>query len=812
MYARSTNGGKTFTKAEVIWDINPFDQWTDFAQFRTSAFPAITIDDSAKNGGLGTVYVAWADRGFKEVGDVSSDSRIVITTSDDGGMNWSWPTQIEPKVEHSHQFMPTLAFAAGRLMAAWFDSLKDFSEGFSNFVNDYQVPGGLLRRTIDVRASRGDPGSPPWFEDSIQVSRYIYLFGQNGQNGPYNFWQLQFNPPNYPLFQQGSVPFIGDYIDISPAPMFLVEDGDWRFNTLDTDPSDFHLVWTDNRDVDHNCTDATGKKNQNVYTSRLSEGVEAGSPGNFKPLGLSDIAFVVFVKNNFGTERHFRLSIETLGGATASFVQADNPNYPRENIFVSIPGYSSVSRSVFVKSSGPTDSVRVLVVETDQNFEDIPGGLKTSVLLNPDETNPFNDPFYNETHNLSITNPNIENPNIENPNIENPNIENANLINPNIENPNIENTNFAYVNYSNPNIENPNIENYSYLNPNIENPNIENPNIENPNIENTALSGVDPALLAGYEAEDFTWKVTNDGETISSYAFTAASNANITSDVLATQLLIYRIHALPTSPDCINLETKPHHELLVNISNPNIENPNIENPNIENPNIENPNIENSTFFLAPGEEAQVILRVIKPKPPSTGSLGLASTQDFDPQAFASSLAAAVTPHALNPNGTRAVSGSPVKLMTPSTLPAGKEGVPYTAQLIAFGGEIPYDWTWNPSALPPGLTLVPDTVEVNGIDEYTRTATIGGPPTASGTYTFDVTVDSDGHSTTKTFSIYIAPTFKITTTSPLPDGLKYDGARSIRFQSYCDGFLRGYGMERLHCFYQSSPPHHSNGTE
>ena len=61
---------------------------------------------------------------------------------------------------------------------------------------------------------------------------------------------MQFNPPNLPLFRQGTVPFMGDYLDLAPAPAFVQgTNGQWSFNTQPTGSSVAHAFWTDNRDV-----------------------------------------------------------------------------------------------------------------------------------------------------------------------------------------------------------------------------------------------------------------------------------------------------------------------------------------------------------------------------------------------------------------------------------------------------------------------------------------------------------------------------------------------------------------------------------
>lgn len=112
---------------------------------------------------------------------------------------------------------------------------------------------------------------------------------------------------------------------------------------------------------------------------------------------------------------------------------------------------------------------------------------------------------------------------------------------------------------------------------------------------------------------------------------------------------------------------------------------------------------------------------------------------------------------------------------PSTLSAGTVCTPYSPFTLsaAGGSDSGYAWSWIASApsttTPPGLTL-----GASG----TPSTTISGTPTASGAYTFTVTVtDSAGNMDSKSYSISISPTtFEITTMSPLPNaivGIAYD---------------------------------------
>lgn len=65
-------------------------------------------------------------------------------------------------------------------------------------------------------------------------------------------------------------------------------------------------------------------------------------------------------------------------------------------------------------------------------------------------------------------------------------------------------------------------------------------------------------------------------------------------------------------------------------------------------------------------------------------------------------------------------------ITTTSLPQAKVGISYSATLTATGGLAPYTWSINDGALPPGLSL-------------SKTGSITGSPTASGTFKFTALV-------------------------------------------------------------------------
>ena len=469
----------------------------------------------------------------------------------------------------------------------------------------------------------------PAFSPSVRVSDYLTGY----RSGTSLLEQLQVNPPNLPMFKGGTVPFLGDYIDVAAAPAFVpVAGGRWAYNTAaGAEFPIFHAVWTDNRDVrpplDGNWTNYkpptlggpqpgqslfdpsqtvgtcqagnAGSRNQNIYTARIGGGLLVGAPGNTKPLSPTvQRGFVVFAQNQTTVTRTFRMTV--LGqpaGGRASFEQFPLPPYsasspaPRTFIDVRVPPRSTAARTLYVTASDSRAQIAVDVREVSGvGGAAVAGGLEGRVVLNPDIENP-------DIENPDIENPDIENPDIENaevynPDIENPDIENPDIENPDIENPDIENPDIENVNVANPDIENLNIANPDIENPDIENPDIENPDIENPDIENGALA-------------DVTWTVSNVGNTTSAFNVNLfLANAAVPAG-LKTQLIVYKTYKTPVlAPNGCDLRVETRNILLYNVPNPNFV-----TPGEALPDQNDPADTNATLWLAPGEIGRVTLRV-----------------------------------------------------------------------------------------------------------------------------------------------------------------------------------------------------------
>ncbi len=784
MYAASFDQGITFTKPTLITNVSPFDQGDTFESFRTNTFPSLAVDAASH------VYLAWSQRGA----GLGGDARIMAMTGTPTALphinplQWGAPVIVDAWSSRGHQIMPALAFSAGKLTAAWYDLRDDdliamytplitgggqysaalVNDGgapdfpmFGTYIQDPAPPytADARRQTLDVRAAQAQPGSPPSFLPSIQVSQYA--FGSTADN-PGVIQQLEVNPPNLPMFQSGTLPFIGDYIDVAGPTFIANHDGTWRYNNLPTDPDFTHVVWTDNRNVvqpaDGNwanytpptygtsmtsifdptqqrpaCTvQTTGNtrdRNQDIYTAQLSPGLVVSARGNAKPLGsgsngqLIQREFPVTVQNTTAQTRFYELSINSQPtGGTASFLQfpVQGLPFPMAQIAVQVPALSSMSRSMFVTSTDAHAMVLVSVVElTSVNGSPVPGGQTGSVTINSDIANP-------NISNPNISNTEIYNPNISNPNISNPNISNPNISNPNISNPNISNPNISNVTVANPNISNPNISNPNISNPNISNPNISNPNISNPNISNAALT-------------DSTWTVTNNGNTAAVYSVKMLAGQNVPQGV-NLQLIISQSYNTPSTIGC-NQAVEQHFVPVANIPNVVFYAPGT----LTQPAATDPNV--PSVSLLPGESAFVTIRVLDT---TTNNPALA-LQHFNP-------ATATTPGVVSQGANTGTTTPPVALLiVPITLPPATATGAYSQQLSATGGTGTYSWS-SAGTLPAGITLSP-------------TGLLAGTTAATGSFLFTATVTSGTQtiSTQLTLVVNPAPVVATTTLSPADQG-------------------------------------------
>lgn len=708
------HGKIKFSKPIVLTEIDPFDQPTSEVTFRTNDYPTMTIDKD------GVIYVAWSQRGLGPYGE----GKIVMKTSADDGQTWVGPALVDDPSLSGYEFMPSLTSGAGKVMMLWYDQQYDVC---GHFDDQYIQENYPIRHTIDVQAAEIHSIPDPYFSyETIQVSRYPWFFTFDDPNNPIAV-QLQHNMPNLRIFGGGTVPFLGDYIDITASPMFIFENGEWKYNTYSN--SVYHVAWTDNRDVrppgpggewwdyvapGEGCGELdqnkTGIRNQNIYTSRITEGIIAGSPGNTKSLNM-DRAFVVFVKNTTGTPldlpRDLILEIVETSGATAYFMKAgENVGVQLE---VEVPPQSSVSATVMVESnSNEYATVRINVYEgTD---------LLTYILLNPDSTNPFiEDPeglepgtphvgSEGETHTPHVGSEDVINWEYS---VDSPHVGSEDATSPHV------GSNDDWVT---PHVgSDDDIVSGSTIHVGTNNHVILS-NIVNPHVGSNDFD----AIPENSSMTDIIWTVENRGNTTSTFTLSSFPFYDYNPDQIAVQLIVYKVYTTPTALGC-ELKEQEHHELIVSQTSPHV-------GSDEFPSMSVPwSFSDVTFSIPPkgtGEqevEYKVILRYmdkdttdgIELNPEDQGIIVKPEAPDI--------IGGVVIPPA---------SALVIKTRT-IDLDNGIAGTTYSETLEVMGGYGNYVWTLGGEA----ANWLSITGQSNGSCDISGTA-----PTQAGTYTLTVHVE------------------------------------------------------------------------
>jgi hypothetical protein len=745
----SNDNGATWTKANVVAEICPFDLNTKKTQFRATAFPSMTADAA------GRAYVLWADRGRDPATGACNPygkARMMMSTSTDG-VAWTAPQQVVPSATDEHQIWPTIAFTAGKLVLAWVDFKEDASGVFGQYVDERDVllNSPPIRHTGDVRMAMANPGaSPDFLSEVTKVSRYLNGVGK--VNGLPVVGQIQWNAFNKRWAKRGDVPFNGDYIDIGTYS-YLPPDPqagrpDWTPNNGQVPVTPTVLIaWTDNRDMRRPpapenldlpdappvpyvtplglslpptsifdptqqrplCTPgfnnyATGTFNQNVYSAHATREFVASSPANNKTLGTIQRAFVVLVRNDSDGLKQFQEAASQPAGGTASFDQFDTTKH---SIVVTVPQHSSVARTVFVTpvpgALPPLDPDAVVPVTVTELVGGTPGQT-TTIFLNSDKSAP------------EINGPEINGSEVYTPEINGPEINGQGVLAPEINGPEINGNEVDAGEILSLGIQTPEING-----PEINGPEINGPEINGPEINGSAL---DTGAVT-----DVVYHVTGKGNTtaqVKAKAFVHGGppGANY-------QVIVRRPYPVATVDESCTATTVNVSKVAVSIIN----------SDVSNPEINGSSLDTASFFVAPGETVDFVIRVRTATAPSPAEL----------ESLAESAEVAVQQEAVNTaDAQQGITEPPVFTsflsIVDSQLPPGVVGAFYSRQLQASGGKGELTWSVleGGTGLPPGLTFA--------------AGLISGSPTAAGTSTFTVQVadSATAEVAIKDFALVITP--------------------------------------------------------
>ena len=670
VFARSTDGGRSFTKAEFVPGFGegqyaPFDQATTSTAvgnttttFRTTAYPTIAWADD------GFLYMAVQQVPGPPTGTLGgANARIVLTRTAGGGASWEVPVEVASTGADGQQFMPALAYAAGKLQLIWYDVRFDEAEPRrgDTLINEKAAltTAPFIRRTMDLLGAQASLPSawPPVFQPygvsqpdyndpgqplrGPRISQYL-----TGDPHPDNVEgirprQLQFNRGNLWLYGGGTIAFMGDYVDIQSVPfVFDAATGKWRLNGLnnkdDATFATFHATWTDNRDAgvgkatttngrldytkpeplppnftinDVSCptddngkvVDNTGTRDANVYTSRISNEFSLTLPTNSKPTNTPGVvrAFAVQLANN----------LELTPGT-------DTPEVPTRFRLSIVATGASFSHKTF--RGAP------------QAAPGSPGGCD----VRPGET-PLHEVFVNVLPRSSaartvyvrcsaaagtpivvtatrlifdpVTSTYSDGPSASvaiNADPSNPGAKapDGTALGPESHNPDAENPDAENPDAENPDAENPDAENPDAENPDAENPDAENPDAENPDAENPDAENPDAENPDAENSnfEDVTVDVTNDGDTTSGYQVNVQTTDN--TDDYSFVLMARRVTTSKTSINCFLVNKYTNQTLFaIPLTGADL------NGDFVDQNSED--VTNPTFLVRPGESIKATLRI-----------------------------------------------------------------------------------------------------------------------------------------------------------------------------------------------------------
>ncbi len=247
-YARSTNGGRDFSRAKRIRTITPyapaaptrdcgdgpFECVDKFVFHRVPLEPRATADQSSNRDGVFLAYNAidpdtieasestYTSAGAGSVGQ----SQVYVVFSKNNGASWSNPVAVDEQRD-GHQYFPDIDALNGKLAVIWQDNRSD---------DDYsvQLPIG---NTLDAQ------GRPVSSDENVATAEAAIV---NSYVASSSTMRVAFggaekvssvgHQPQFEMFGNRDVPFQGDYNWIS-----LAERDGGLFG---------YTVWTDNRNVE----------------------------------------------------------------------------------------------------------------------------------------------------------------------------------------------------------------------------------------------------------------------------------------------------------------------------------------------------------------------------------------------------------------------------------------------------------------------------------------------------------------------------------------------------------------------------------
>jgi hypothetical protein len=285
VWAKSTNGGATFTRPAVAadfirWDLGdnaanpeararaeraaclagdstefgacgaeqlepdardcgdgPFRCQSGYSFFREDSQVRITADptDASRPNAAYVVYNASVPGTETPTGTtygtidtgIGSQGQVYFTRTTNGGRRWSNATRITPDQGVGHQFFPDIDANGGMLHAMWQDSRFDEASGPPD------TPSGGDFRTAPISNKWVSPGRAVSTGHTVGADAFYASSADHGESWTEQRVSTVSNMPQYQQFGNRDVPFYGDYNYISAVGDTVLLD--WT-DTRDTVP------------------------------------------------------------------------------------------------------------------------------------------------------------------------------------------------------------------------------------------------------------------------------------------------------------------------------------------------------------------------------------------------------------------------------------------------------------------------------------------------------------------------------------------------------------------------------------------------
>jgi hypothetical protein len=241
-FARSTNGGQSFSRAQKIQDIVPYFPFdsgqrdcgdgpflcpADFVFHRVPLEPRVTADQT---GELPGVYLTYNEirpssteesaTSYNSAGPgLVGQSLVFVVRSLNNGASWSDPVAVDPD-PRGHQFFPDVDAFEGELGVVWQDNRTDPAY-------DVQFPIGNLYDPDDRAISSGTNVVNTFFTSLGNPTAFTFA--------PSTKVSSVSHQSEFEMFGARDIPFHGDY--------------NWISLALDGSSVFAYMTWTDNRDV-----------------------------------------------------------------------------------------------------------------------------------------------------------------------------------------------------------------------------------------------------------------------------------------------------------------------------------------------------------------------------------------------------------------------------------------------------------------------------------------------------------------------------------------------------------------------------------